>query len=169
MSSSFSVFILGACIGSFLNVCIYRIPAGESIVSPGIEMPRLPKRHPLVPEHPHPQLVFSARPLRGLRGAYFPPLPAGGSADRGISSSWSSCASASTWATPVYWLFAAALVAITFIDLDHQIIPDVISLPGIPIGFACSFLVPWISWSDSLIGILPAAAAFIWLRPAMSC
>jgi leader peptidase (prepilin peptidase)/N-methyltransferase len=46
------------------------------------------------------------------------------------------------------------LVVITFIDLDHQIIPDVISLPGIVIGFCCSFLIPWVSWSDSLLGIL---------------
>jgi leader peptidase (prepilin peptidase)/N-methyltransferase len=58
------------------------------------------------------------------------------------------------WATPVYWLLAAALVVITFIDLDHQIIPDVISLPGIPLGFLLTFLVPWLSWSDSLLGIL---------------
>jgi leader peptidase (prepilin peptidase)/N-methyltransferase len=56
--------------------------------------------------------------------------------------------------TLVYWLFAAALIVITFIDLDHQIIPDVISLPGIVAGFLCSFAVPWISWSDSLLGIL---------------
>ena len=51
-------------------------------------------------------------------------------------------------------MFAAALVTITFIDLDHQIIPDVISLPGIVVGFLCSFLLPWVSWSDSLLGIL---------------
>ena len=51
-------------------------------------------------------------------------------------------------------LLAARLVAITFIDLDHQIIPDVISLPGIVVGFLCSFLLPWVSWSDSLLGIL---------------
>jgi leader peptidase (prepilin peptidase)/N-methyltransferase len=55
---------------------------------------------------------------------------------------------------PVLWLFAAALVVISFIDLDHQIIPDVISLPGIVVGFFCSFAIPWISWSDSIIGIL---------------
>ena len=54
----------------------------------------------------------------------------------------------------VLLLFAARLVTITFIDLDHQIIPDVISLPGIVVGFFCSFLLPWVSWSDSLLGIL---------------
>ena len=42
-------------------------------------------------------------------------------------------------------LLVATLVVITFIDLDHQIIPDVISLPGIPVGFLCSFFVPWVS------------------------
>ena len=57
-------------------------------------------------------------------------------------------------ATPVAWLLAAALVTITFIDLDHQIIPDVISLPGIPIGFLCAFAFPWVSWQSSLLGIL---------------
>jgi leader peptidase (prepilin peptidase)/N-methyltransferase len=58
------------------------------------------------------------------------------------------------WVTPVYWFFVSALVVITFIDLDHQIIPDIISLPGIPLGFLLTFLVPWLSWRDSLLGIL---------------
>jgi leader peptidase (prepilin peptidase)/N-methyltransferase len=59
----------------------------------------------------------------------------------------------------VYGLIAA-LVVITFIDLDHRIIPDVISLPGIPIGLAASFIAPilngagWISPFESLVGIL---------------
>jgi leader peptidase (prepilin peptidase)/N-methyltransferase len=50
--------------------------------------------------------------------------------------------------------FAAALVVITFIDLDHRIIPDVISLPGIGMGFLLSFFLPAASWTDSLIGLL---------------
>ncbi len=43
---------------------------------------------------------------------------------------------------------------ITFIDLDHQIIPDAVSIPGIPCGIAASLLIPTISWLDSLLGIL---------------
>lgn len=65
-------------------------------------------------------------------------------------------------ATLVYWLFVAALVVITFIDLDHQIIPDVISLPGIVVGFFCSFAIPWLSWTDSLLGILLGGGS-LWL------
>jgi leader peptidase (prepilin peptidase)/N-methyltransferase len=42
---------------------------------------------------------------------------------------------------------------ITFIDIDHRIIPDIISLPGIPLGFLASLILPQLKWSDSLIGI----------------
>ncbi|RLB72771.1 MAG: prepilin peptidase, partial [Deltaproteobacteria bacterium] len=65
-------------------------------------------------------------------------------------------------ATLIYWMFVAALVTITFIDLDHQIIPDVISLPGIVIGFVCSFFIPWLSWSDSILGIVVGGGS-LWL------
>ena len=57
-------------------------------------------------------------------------------------------------ATLVSWLLVASLVTISMIDLDHQIIPDVISLPGIPVGFLCAFALPWVSWQSSLFGIL---------------
>ncbi|MBE9532149.1 MAG: prepilin peptidase, partial [Proteobacteria bacterium] len=50
--------------------------------------------------------------------------------------------------------FTAALITITFIDFDHKIIPDRISIPGIPIGFlAALFLLSTTTWIDSLIGI----------------
>jgi len=54
----------------------------------------------------------------------------------------------------VFLIFIAALLVITFIDIDHRIIPDIISLPGIPIGFAASFLLPQITWQASLLGIV---------------
>jgi leader peptidase (prepilin peptidase)/N-methyltransferase len=60
-------------------------------------------------------------------------------------------------ATPpavVYYVFSASLLVITFIDIDHRIIPDVISLPGIPVFFFAALLVPWITVRDSILGIL---------------
>ncbi len=51
------------------------------------------------------------------------------------------------------FVFTAALIVVTFIDLDHRIIPNEISLPGIVLGFACSFLFAG-KWIDSLIGLL---------------
>ncbi|MDY0269612.1 prepilin peptidase [Trichloromonas sp.] len=146
-------FVFGAVVGSFLNVCIYRIPAGESVVSPRSRCPRcgsLIRWYQNIP-------ILSWLFLRGrcancrtrispryvlveaLTGLLFVLVLR----DFGIH-----------WATPVFWVFIALLVTITFIDLDHQIIPDVISLPGIVIGFGASFLLPWVSWSDSLLGIL---------------
>lgn len=59
-----------------------------------------------------------------------------------------------------YFVFSAALVVITFIDLDHQIIPDVISLPGIIVGAVFSLVSPITIW-DSLIGAV-AGAGILW-------
>ncbi len=149
----FFSFLLGAVIGSFLNVCIYRIPAGESIVSPGSRCPHCGTPilwYQNIPIFSWLVLGGKCASCKGSISIRYPMVEAltGGLFALvfyrfGIQ-----------WATPIYWLFCAALVAITFIDLDHQIIPDVISLPGIPIGFLCSFALPWISWTDSLFGIL---------------
>jgi len=56
--------------------------------------------------------------------------------------------------TIIYFIFISALIVITFIDIDHKIIPDIISISGIPIGFAASFFLTAIHYKDSLIGIL---------------
>ena len=59
-----------------------------------------------------------------------------------------------SWSYLFYFAFVAALIVITVIDLYHQIIPDVISLPGIGVGLLASFILPQITFFDSLIGIL---------------
>jgi len=53
-----------------------------------------------------------------------------------------------------YFSFVCALIVITVIDLYHQIIPDVISLPGIGVGLLASLIIPQINLRDSLIGVL---------------
>jgi len=52
------------------------------------------------------------------------------------------------------FLFTAALIVITFIDMDYQIIPDVISLPGIPLCFLAAVFVMEVPFLDALAGIL---------------
>jgi leader peptidase (prepilin peptidase)/N-methyltransferase len=54
----------------------------------------------------------------------------------------------------IYFAFVSALIVITVIDLYHQIIPDVISLPGIGVGLLVSLIIPQITFSNSLIGVL---------------
>jgi len=61
----------------------------------------------------------------------------------------------------VIYLFIASLIVITFIDIDHRIIPDAISLPGIPIGFAASFFLPTITYMESLTGILVGGGSLL--------
>jgi len=53
-----------------------------------------------------------------------------------------------------YFLFVTALIVITVIDLYHQIIPDVISLPGIGVGLLASLMIPQITFLNSLVGVL---------------
>jgi leader peptidase (prepilin peptidase)/N-methyltransferase len=53
-----------------------------------------------------------------------------------------------------YFVFVAALIVITVIDLYHQIIPDVISLPGVGVGLLTSLIIPQITFFNSLMGIL---------------
>ena len=53
-----------------------------------------------------------------------------------------------------YFSFVAALITITVIDLFHQIIPDVISLPGIGVGLLASLVIPHQTFFNSLIGML---------------
>ena len=149
----FFSFILGAIVGSFLNVCIFRIPAGRSIVSPPSSCPQCGQAIRWYQNIP----ILSWLALRGrcasCRGpiSFRYPLIEAFNGGLFILVLWYFGFS---WATLVYWVFVSALLTITFIDLDHQIIPDVISLPGILIGFVCSFAVPWLSWIDSSLGIL---------------
>ena len=148
-----STFILGAVIGSFLNVCIYRIPAGESVVTPRSRCP-----HCLTTIRWYHNLPVVSWILLKGRCAYcgapfsirYPLVEA----LTGILFALFFYRFGVHQATLVAWLLAALLVTISFIDLDHQIIPDVISLPGIPLGFFCSFALPWLSWQSSLLGIL---------------
>ncbi|MCP3177415.1 prepilin peptidase [Desulfuromonas sp. KJ2020] len=146
-------FILGAVIGSFLNVCIYRVPAGESVISPPSRCPKCDAGIRWYQNIP----VLSWFFLRGRCASCKAPISGRYPAVEALTGGlfvlvlWTFEFQA---ATLVYWIFVSALVVITFIDLDHQIIPDVISLPGIPVGFVCSFFVPWLSWTDSLLGIL---------------
>lgn len=153
-------FILGAVIGSFLNVCIYRIPAGLSIVSPASRCPQCETAIRWYQNIP----IISWLVLRGRcaqcseKISIRYPLVEALTGTLFLGVFWTFGLHG---VTLVYWLLAAALIVITFIDLDHQIIPDVISLPGIIVGFLCSFFVPWVSWMDSLLGILVGGGSLL--------
>ena len=155
------VFLLGLCIGSFLNVCIYRLPLSKSIAEPSrsvcpdcggiirfydnipvvsyLLLKRrcrhcgfiIPFRYPLVEILTGLFALFILKQF-GLSIEFF-----------------------------VYFVFIAALIVVAFIDLDHRIIPDVITLPGIPIFFCLSFLLPEGNWVNSVLGILAGGGSLL--------
>ncbi len=147
------VFLFGLCIGSFLNVCICRLPEGESIVSPGSRCPKC--GHCLSWWENVPVVSFLV--LRGRCSECGEPISFQYPLVElltGFISLFLIRRFGLSWPFIVYFCFSCSMIVVTFIDLAHRIIPDAISLPGILAGFACSFLVPEISWTDSLAGIL---------------
>ena len=147
------VFLFGLCVGSFLNVCIHRIPESKSIVYPGSMCPSCGERIRFYDNIP----LMSFLLLRGrCRNCRTPislryPLVELLSAAMAV---WVAAAYGLTPAAAVTYGFIAVLIVITFIDIDHRIIPDVLSLPGIAVFFLAARLLPSVTWVDSLIGIL---------------
>jgi leader peptidase (prepilin peptidase)/N-methyltransferase len=146
--------IFGAVVGSFLNVVILRLPAeGESIVYPASRCPKC--LHPLQWYDNIPIISFMLLKKRcrycGIAISWQYPLVE-------LAMALLSLALVLKFgfspALPIYFVFSAALLVVIVIDIYHKIIPDSISLPGIVIGFACSFINPVITWQESGIGLL---------------
>lgn len=146
--------VFGAIIGSFLNVVILRLPdSDQSIVFPASHCPRCTSplhwyeniplfsyiflggkcghcRQPISLQYPLVELIMALLAAALIHKFQLSFIAAG------------------------YFIFTAALLVIIFIDIHHQIIPDVISLPGILLGFLFSLISPTVSWQSSLIGLL---------------
>lgn len=148
-----AVFVFGAIIGSFLNVCIARIPADQSIVSPGSRCPRCETPIAWYDNVPIVSWVVLRARCRHCGERISAIYPAVEILTGALAVAiWMALGPGLAFAG--YFAFAAALVVITFIDLDHQIIPDVISLPGIALGIAVSFVSPLVTPVDAVLGAL---------------
>ena len=142
----------GAVVGSFLNVVIYRLPRGESLSFPPSHCPHCDAG--IRPWDNVPVLSYLV--LRGRCRNCSQPIsmryPLVEAAMAGLA--------AGAWlqfgpsiAFGVYFVFLAGLLAITFIDIDHKIIPDSLSLGGTVLGLAASFFTA-VGWKSSLAGAL---------------
>jgi leader peptidase (prepilin peptidase)/N-methyltransferase len=144
-------FIIGACIGSFLNVCICRIPESQSIVHPPSACPKCKtpiRAYDNIPIISYIVLAGKCRSCGAPISLRYPMvelmtglLAVAAMIRFGLSIDFL-----------IYFAFIATLVVVTYIDLDHQIIPDVISLPGIPIGLIAAFFVDFVSVKNAVIG-----------------
>lgn len=151
--TEFLIFIFGLCIGSFLNVCIYRLPKSKSIVHPRSMCPNcgaLIRSYDNIPILSYLALRGKCRHCETSISFRYPVIEL----MSGIFAVGVFLKYGLTFEAVIYYAFVAALLVITFIDIDHQIIPDVITLPGIPIFFAASFALPEITVVESILGIL---------------
>ena len=147
------VFFLGMCVGSFMNVCIYRLPNAKSIVRPRSMCPKCgnPIRfYDNIPLFSYLWLRGRCRHCNTSISFRYPMVEVMAGFFALIVYLWFGI----TLKAFVYYAFIATLLVITFIDIDHYIIPDVITLPGIPICFLASFALPTVTYKDALLGIL---------------
>jgi leader peptidase (prepilin peptidase)/N-methyltransferase len=152
--------LMGLAIGSFLNVCILRIPEGVSIVTPPSRCGTCGRELRWYHNIP----VVSWMVLRGRCGFCGAPvsvrypaieiLTALVFAAHGPIFGWEPL-------LPVRLAFAATLIVLAFIDLDHRILPNSITLPGIALGIACSIWLPP-GWRAALIGAA-LGGGMLWL------
>jgi leader peptidase (prepilin peptidase)/N-methyltransferase len=143
-------FALGSCVGSFLNVCIWRLPRELSVVRPRSRCPAC--EHPIawydnIPIVSFAQLRGKCRHCRSrIRWRY--PLVEALTGGAVLAVVWRFGVSLQAL---VYAALVCALIAVTFIDLDFQIIPDEISLGGLVLGLGLSALLPALHGTDSRV------------------
>lgn len=136
------VFAFGASVGSFLNVCILRVPEGRSVVTPASSCPRCSSEIRFYDNIP----VVSWLILRGRCRDCGEPISAQYPFVEALTGAFAVLNYIWFGATPhfvVFFIFTSALIVITFIDLKLQIIPDLISVPGMALCFVAAVLLTW--------------------------
>ena len=152
-----AVFCFGLAVGSFANVCIHRLPRKESVVVPGSHCPACSAAvRPLdnIPVISYIALGGKCRDCATRISPIYPVIETvtavlllAGFFKFGPSFDFL-----------VYAVVAPALVIITAIDIEHQIIPDVITLPGIALGLVVGTYT--IGYADSLLGFFAGGGLF---------
>jgi leader peptidase (prepilin peptidase) / N-methyltransferase len=147
-----AAILVGACIGSFLNVVIHRLPRGESIVSPRSRCPGCGREIRAVENIPIVSYIVLRGKCAGCGGAISWRYPA---VEVLTATGFAAIFLLDGPAFPLLrdLLFFSLLVPIVFIDIDHRIIPDELSLGGLAAGLLLSFL-PGGDWKGNITGAL---------------
>jgi leader peptidase (prepilin peptidase)/N-methyltransferase len=154
-------FLFGTMVGSFLNVCIYRLPKEESIVTPRSHCPACLTTIRAVDNIPLLSFVL----LRGRCRACGNPISWRYPLVEALTGTLFALAVARfgiTLQAALLLAFLCGLVVVSFVDLDHQIIPNAITLPGIPLGLLAGLLLGEPPFLDRVIGTL-VGAGFLYL------
>jgi leader peptidase (prepilin peptidase)/N-methyltransferase len=153
------VAAFGLVIGSFLNVCIYRLPRGQSVVWPASRCTTCGRALAWYENIPVLSYIALGGACRTCRATISPVYPAVEVA---------TCAAfvamyARLGLTPLLaarLVFACAMIVLFVIDLRHRILPNAITVGGIPVGFAFSLALPP-GWVASLIGVIAGGGSLL--------
>lgn len=152
-------------IGSFLNVCIYRLPKGQSIAWPPSACPKCGSRlgpRDLVPVLSYLSLRGRCRYCRERISMQYPIVELAA----GILFAIAVAVHGLSLTALKYIVLSSMLIIATATDLNTRLIPDRVTLPGIVIGLALSFFVPGVTPVQSAIGILVCGGALYILAVA---
>jgi leader peptidase (prepilin peptidase)/N-methyltransferase len=152
-------FIVGCIFGSFYNVVIYRLPLGQSIVRPASKCPACGQPIAAYDNIPLAGYLLLGGKCRRCKASISPRYPLV-EALSGLLALLLFRRYGLHAQFPIEFIFCSVLLIVAMIDLDTGLIPDILSLPGIAVGFIFSFLTPRLSWSDSLFGILLGGGIF---------
>jgi leader peptidase (prepilin peptidase)/N-methyltransferase len=152
--------LLGLAVGSFLNVCIHRLPRGESLNSPPSRCPHCDYRLRWSDNIPLVSYAFLGGRCRQCRARISVRYPI---VELVTMALFVSHGAVFGW-TPLLvprLVFACAMVVLFAIDLEHHLLPNVITLPGIAVGLIASAVLPP-GIVDALIGVL-IGGGVLWL------
>lgn len=154
-----AIAALGLVVGSFLNVVVARLPHRRSLWGPRSACPACGAAiawHDNIP-------VLSFVALRGRCRACEAPIAWRYPLIEALTAGTFALAHLVLGLSPALvpaLLLLAALIAITFIDLEHQLIPDAITLPGVVTGLVANVATGAVPWLDSVIGAIVAGGGF---------
>lgn len=146
-------FIIGAVLGSFFNVCIFRLPRGISLLKPRSFCPEC--KIPISPKDNIPLLSYLL--LKGRCRSCRAPISPRYPLVEGLSGLLALFCLLKFGLGPkafVYYAFLSSLLVSSFIDLEHKLIPDTLSLGGLALGVATSFLKLTVEPYQALLGVL---------------
>ena len=159
--------LLGLCVGSFLNVCIYRVPLEKSLLWPASHCPKCGRSLDWFDNVPVVAWLALRGRCRSCKATISPVYPLV-EAFTGAMFVWAAWQYGVDWLLVSRLLFGCALVVLFFIDLEHRILPNVITIPGTVIGFLFSFITPpgWVSSLIGLVigGLIPLLVAEVYYR-----
>jgi len=152
--------LLGLIVGSYLNVVIHRLPAGESTVLPASHCPKCGATIRALDNLPLVSWVALGGRCRSCRAPISPRYPlvelAAGLAFAGAVARFGASRRAFVAA-----LFAALLIALAGIDFEQFLLPDRITLPGMALGLAAQLVLPGGSLARGLAGALVGAGLLL--------